>query len=233
MANENIKNHQLCFIITGGSIEEEQLLNFLKRYEQTTPYIIGVDNGCQILMDLQIPIHLAVGDFDTISPKSIEYLDDGEHEIIRLNPMKDLTDTHYALEKCHELGFSRVFIFGGTGTRLDHSLANILTAFQYEDMFVTYINKTNIVDICHGNQVYKSEFRNEYDPKMRDIFGFNYISLLPVIPTFIQETKGLKYGINNKTLQVFDSLAISNEIEKTSLEIIIGEGKLLIIYSRD
>ncbi len=39
--------------------------------------------------------------------------------------MKDLTDTEIAMNLAIELGAERIFILGGTGTRLDHVVANI------------------------------------------------------------------------------------------------------------
>ena len=45
--------------------------------------------------------------------------------IREFNPVKDATDTEIALRLAIELRVQKLWIFGATGTRLDHVLSNI------------------------------------------------------------------------------------------------------------
>lgn len=231
MSDSNQFDQRLCIVVTGGSIDREQLKKHLlihrdKSTKNNPPYIIGVDNGCQILIDLQIPFDLAVGDFDTLHESSLLGMETGGQGIIKLNPMKDLTDSHYAMEKAVDMGFKKIIIYGGTGTRLDHSLANLMTAFSYPQVKICFVNRTNLVEVCHGNKKYSKNDDITVD-------DYKYISLIPVEPVIVSETFGLKYNICNQLLKVYDSLGVSNEIIDESFWISLEKGKLFVIYSRD
>jgi thiamine pyrophosphokinase len=144
--------------------------------------------------------------------------------------MKDVTDTHYALSEACELGYGQIIVFGGTGSRLDHTLANMMVAFNYEGHNMTFIQEHNIVDVCHGQRQYVGPC--EQIRKL--IIGeYQYLSLIPVESTYIASTTGLKYPIRNQWLKVYDSLGVSNELCDHDYQIEVGDGKLLIVYSRD
>lgn len=111
-------------IISGGSLNPDFALAFLRKEEPEI--LIGADRGICFLRDKGIrPTHI-VGDFDSASGDALEYFRRfPEIPIRKFNPVKDLTDTEIAMNLAIELGAERIFILGGTGTRLDHVVANI------------------------------------------------------------------------------------------------------------
>ena len=111
-------------IISGGSLNPDFALAFLRKEEPEI--LIGADRGICFLRDKGIrPTHI-VGDFDSASGDALEYFSRfPEIPIRKFNPVKDLTDTEIAMNLAIELGAERIFILGGTGTRLDHVVANI------------------------------------------------------------------------------------------------------------
>lgn len=111
-------------IISGGSLNPDFALAFLRKEEPEI--LIGADRGICFLRDKGIrPTHI-VGDFDSASGDALEYFRRfPEIPIRKFNPVKDLTDTEIAMNLAIELGAEQIFILGGTGTRLDHVVANI------------------------------------------------------------------------------------------------------------
>ena len=111
-------------IISGGNISSDFALDFMEK--QNIDYIIAADRGLAFARRYGIRPDLIVGDFDSVSREIIEgYRREGKVPIRTYNPVKDDTDTQIALEKALEAGSSRIWILGGTGTRLDHVLGNI------------------------------------------------------------------------------------------------------------
>ena len=111
-------------IISGGSLDPDFALAFLR--EEKPELLIGADRGICFLKEKEIhPTHI-VGDFDSASGEALEYFKQFPEIPIRtFNPVKDFTDTAIAMEPAMEEGADRIYILGGTGTRLDHVVANI------------------------------------------------------------------------------------------------------------
>jgi len=225
-----------ALVITGGDVSSHQLRSFYECYNLTNDtseklFIIGVDGGCAYCKETGIPLDLILGDFDTLDSKTKLYYQRNNVKTIELDPIKDKTDTHAAFDYIKEKDFESVFIFGGTGTRLDHSLANLMISFSYcETIDFVFIDAHNYIKPVVGPATIKNDcFPNEFDE-------FKYLSILPIEETIVSATKGLKYNIQNKNLKPFDSLGISNEITadgKNDFEICIESGRCLVIKSRD
>ena len=84
--------------------------------------IIAADGGYKTVMSYNITPDIILGDFD-----SLGYVPEFSGKIIKHPVKKDDTDTLLAVKTGLELGFKRFIIYGGTGKRLDHTLANIST----------------------------------------------------------------------------------------------------------
>ncbi|MCR5451898.1 MAG: thiamine diphosphokinase, partial [Lachnospiraceae bacterium] len=112
-------------IVCGGIFDEDLARNLLT---EKNNFIIAADKGLSHLIRMGIRPHAVIGDFDSVSEMdkvAIEtYEKVGDATVIRLNPIKDATDTQAALELAMERK-GDIYILGGTGRRLDHSIANI------------------------------------------------------------------------------------------------------------
>lgn len=83
-------------IITGGTANQEFTKEYLKKY--SFDLIIAVDKGLEVLDNLNVKPNYIVGDFDSINKKVLEkYKNDDSIKIMTLNPEKDFTDTHVAI----------------------------------------------------------------------------------------------------------------------------------------
>lgn len=213
-------------LITGGNIDIQNLGDYIENSEVSK--IIAVDGGLSILDKMRILPDYIVGDFDTISEEILsKYLDNQDIEIIRLIPEKDFTDTHTALEKAIELKPDEIVIFGGVGTRMDHSISNIqlLQCALYKGIKAYILDNNNKIYLINGyTEIEKSK-----------TYG-NYISLIPLSEKVKGVTlKGFKYPLDNFDFDIRKSvtLGVSNEIVEDKAVIEIESGIFMVFESKD
>lgn len=213
-----------AIIVTGGRIDIEFVNSVLEQYSYD--YLIGVDRGIEFLKQAgKIPTHI-VGDFDSASNGTLRWFQEKkEIEIRTFLPEKDDTDTQIALNLAMELDCEKIYILGGTGTRIDHMLGNLyLLSIPFEKGISCYLmDAHNRIQLCgHSLKLKKSEQ-----------FG-KYVSLLPHSERVTGLTlKGFYYPLSNATLDNKTALGVSNEIVGEEAEIFLKTGELFVIESRD
>lgn len=209
-------------IVTGGQVDRLFLKNTIEKNNYSK--IIGVDKGAQYLYNIGIIPDLLIGDFDSSNKQCLEYYESKNIKIIKYSSDKDMTDTELAINHSINNNENNITIVGGFGNRIDHTLANILILEKYiKDASIKLIDKNNLIRILNGNNEMKIKKSN-----------YDYISLISISNKVEGlTTKGLKYELNNKTLDRFTSLGVSNEIEKEYCNIEINKGTLAIIQSLD
>lgn len=213
-------------IVTGGTVNDEFLTELIFKTEFTS--IIAVDGGLKVLYRNNLKPDAIVGDFDTIEPEILsKYKYSPTTEVVSLNPEKDYTDTQSALEYALKSKPDEIFIIGGIGSRIDHSLANIaiLEVAMEANVRAFIVNENNKIRMICGNVMIDK----------KDLYG-PYISLLPFGGEAKGVTlKGFKYNLDNfdfVTSKVA-SLGISNEMVEDKAFINIQNGRMLLIEARD
>ena len=211
-------------IISGGSLDPDFALAFLR--EEKPELLIGADRGICFLKEKGIhPTHI-VGDFDSASGDALEYFKQfSEIPIRTFNPVKDFTDTAIAMELAMEEGADRIYILGGTGTRLDHVVANIKLLShalerKKECILMDAHNRIRLID-----QPLTIEKKKQYG---------KYVSLF----AFGGQVKGLTlrgffYPLTEYDMEAENPLGVSNEITAENGEISFSSGKLLVMESKD
>jgi thiamine pyrophosphokinase len=209
-----------ALMISGGVTSSEMIQTVYKDYNPNM--VVAIDGGCKSALNASVPLDLAYGDFDTLEEDNFSKLEPLNIEVIRLSPIKNVTDTHGALLELQTRGVKEVVILGATGTRMDHTLANLMLSFSFLDTIkIIYIDANNHIQAFSGPTTIQGS-KGEY----------KYLSILPITNIHIQSTTGLKYPIQNKTLTPYSSLGISNEIT-TPYQITLTQGNLLLIQSKD
>jgi thiamine pyrophosphokinase len=103
----------ICYIVGAGPC---QRLDFSTSEKD---YVIAADGGFRHLEAAGIRPDLVVGDFDTMGRVP-------DHDnVVRLQIMKDVTDTFAAMEKGISLGYEEFRLYGCLGGKLEHTLANL------------------------------------------------------------------------------------------------------------
>ncbi|WP_018755641.1 thiamine diphosphokinase [Paenibacillus terrigena] len=215
-------DHQSRIIIFSGGELTPTALNDIKPGD----FIIGVDRGSAFLMEHQIPMHIAVGDFDSVTKEVKDQIALCSERFIDCDPIyKDLTDTEMALELALEQNPSEIVIHGALGTRIDHSLSNIhlLRRTLEAGVHCTLIDPHNEICIMDASRPYHVKKTS-----------FTYVSLLPLSLQVTGVTlEGFRYPLHQATLTIGKSLSVSNELEKELGTITITDGLLLVMLTRD
>ena len=221
-------------IVTGGSIDLPFAKTFLDKH--SFDRIIAADAGLAACDSLGIRPTDILGDFDSL--KNLELRERYRQEGIPVREFptrKDFTDTHLAVEYAIDLWKEKysgehsgegVWILGGSGTRMDHTLANIGMLVRMADLQIP----CKMVDSHNEMELLKGPMEKKYqkDPSVK------YFSLL----AFSNEVKGIdligfSYPLEKATLHAFISMGISNEIEEEYGIVRFEEGYLLLVRSRD
>lgn len=218
-------------LITGGKVN----MDFAEEYTASQEYdtVVCADSGLNTAYRLGMPVHYFMGDFDSVSPEILKAYREGkvegsEHcEWVRYPKEKDYVDTQLVLEWILEKGADEITFLGATGGRLDHFLANInILMLALKQKVPAYI-----VDSRNRIRLTDSTLSIE----RQDMYG-KYLSLLPLTSTVTGVTlRGLKYLIEDYTLEVGIARAISNEMDETSdkAEILLRTGVLIVVESKD
>ncbi|MBP1999815.1 thiamine pyrophosphokinase [Paenibacillus shirakamiensis] len=210
---------QRAVIFAGGQTELSSLQLIHKQ-----DYIIGADRGALFLILHGVQPHLSVGDFDSINEAEFEMVKQHSGQVISCDAYdKNLTDMELALELAINKGVQDVLMFGATGSRLDHTLANI------QMLNHAMPNHVNISIIDANNYITLTDCSYRVEDK-----GYTYVSLLPMTSNVTGiNIEGFLYPLVNATLTQGQSLGISNKLVGPFGQIYIKSGKLLIIQSRD
>ncbi|MEG0763633.1 MAG: thiamine diphosphokinase, partial [Oscillospiraceae bacterium] len=115
----------------------------MREYFRDDDYIIAVDAGYENARKLCVTPDICIGDFDSMDEPT------GNIETIRLPKEKNETDTYAAAQIAVKKGCKEVFILGGLGGRLDHSIANMQTLVYLEKNGIraTLANETNEITV--------------------------------------------------------------------------------------
>ena len=211
-------------IVSGGSIDDVFARKFIQDIGPS--YIIGVDKGLEFLNRNQIePTHI-VGDFDSVKAEIIaQYKKNGSIPIHELHPVKDASDTEFALQLALELGVERLWILGATGSRLDHVMANIQILKIAMDAGV----KTWLVDSNNQISLWEKEIRIQKE----NCFG-TYFSLFPLGSEVNRVSiVGAKYPLTEYHMTNDESRCVSNELKDEEVIITFPEGIVVLMETRD
>jgi thiamine pyrophosphokinase len=210
-----------ALIVSGGNeLNEDKLISL---YEQND-IIVAADAGVEQLIKVdKLPDYL-VGDLDSISEKSILYLESKGVTTIVYPKEKDKSDTEIALELILSQNPNNITFVSAIGSRLDHSLANIFLLKKLSDLNIDsqIIDNNNIIKILRPEQmVIKDE-------------SFDYISLIPIcLEGIVVTLNGFHYDLIKEHIKFGSSYGISNELDRGEGHIIKHSGEGLLILSKD
>ncbi len=221
-------------VVAGGNYDEDLVRSLINDTEEDV-YLIGADRGALSLILSGYKIDIAVGDFDSVTDEERETINTYSREVISLKPEKDATDMECAvknaIDKCRrsEDHFNYIYLFAATGTRMDHTLANIEMLF-----FIKSYSRNIKTLIIDGHNRIRLLDNNEYHVFYKDQLIGKYVSFLPFGEDVDHLTlKGFKYEVKNTILCLGTSRGVSNEVKDDVMSVFFETGSLLMIESRD
>lgn len=217
-----------CLIIAGGEWNQEFASCYIKKkYGFRQPELVIVaDSGLKAARQLRLQPDILLGDYDSVALDLLEQYEEDERLVSMQYPSeKDYTDSHLAIVTAMEQGATEICILGATGTRMDHSLANIglLKLCMEAGVRAELVDAHNRIRMMKHREILRKE----------EQFG-DYVSLLPFTERVTGITlQGFKYPLQEAVFELGISRGVSNEILGEQAEIQIRTGILLIIESRD
>lgn len=196
-----------CYIVGAGECEK---VDIKKTGEDL---IIAADGGLRYLQSANINPDIIIGDFDSLGTTPCA------ENVIKLNPVKDITDMNAAVEIGLQKGFDDFVLFGATGGRIDHSLANIqlLASLSKRGIKASLKNgETLITAVTDGIICFDSSNKGYVS-----VFAHSDICDNVCI-------RGLKYNVENALLKNDFALGVSNEFVGTESVISVEKGTLII-----
>lgn len=201
----------------------------LHTYKESTDIWVGVDRGVLVLLEHDIVPNLALGDFDSVTNVELEMIQEKLPEISLFPSEKDETDLELAIDWAILQKPSNIYIFGATGGRVDHFLANI--QLLQKERILQCGKETNLYLIDDKNSLIVKTPGNypiEVDPSKQ------YVSLLSVTEEVCGITlTGFKYPLHQATLTRGSTLCISNELISECGNVSFEKGILIIVRSND
>ena len=199
----------VCYIAGAGECKEISII------KETDDIVIAADAVIKHLEKANITPDCIIGDFDSLGAKP-----EGKN-VIALKPEKDVTDMHAAVEIGIEKGFSRFVIYGATGGRLDHTLANIQLLASLAERGIKAVIKdgeTEIIALCNSSVSFPEKNKG-------------YISVFAHSDVCKGVTiKGLKYELKNAELKNTFALGVSNEFIGKESVVSVEKGILILHY---
>ncbi|WP_353093925.1 thiamine diphosphokinase [Tissierella praeacuta] len=207
-------------IVSSGTITDySRLESIVKQVD----FIICADGGMNHLIKINRKPDLVIGDLDSINQISLEYIKDNDIPVKKYPSIKDATDTGLAMEYLIDKGCKEIVLMGVTGTRQDHTMANILLLNVLYDKGI----KGKIVD--DNNIIYLTDGHLEL-PRLEN----HYISIIPIVEEGINiSLNGFFYNLDNEFIKFGSTYGISNEIVDSVGIIKIHNGRALVFVSKD
>lgn len=175
-------------------------------------YIIAVDQAVLDLYKQRISIDLAVGDFDSLQNHGIL----SQLHVVKLNPVKDVTDTHQALVEAAKINPDELYLIGGIGgPRIEHFMIHTMFFNEFPNLIIKDENSTLYL----------------LDKGVHEIKTNDYVTLI-AYPKANISLMGFKYNLTEYMLSTYDPLCISNEVLEHKAFIDVHEGKVLIVISK-
>ncbi len=202
----------ICYIIGAGEMREQLPVPC------EGDYVIACDGGFKYCEEAGLKVNMIVGDFDSLGFLPV-------HEnVVQLNPIKDETDTSWAIGEGIKRGYKEFVIYGGTGGRLSHTVANIQLL-------------TNIAALgCKAVLVRKDArylvIRNDEIRFPADMEGYLSVFCLGDKAEGVQE-EGLKYTLKDAVLTKENPVGVSNEFIGKESRVAVENGTLLVIWEKN
>ncbi len=207
--------------------------------------VIAVDLGARHALSWGWPVHLVMGDLDSLPHEDAMRLAAEGMPMIIAPAAKDETDLELGLAQALAEGAQEIIICAALGGRTDHLLANILLLTRPDlagPRRVTIVDGRQTVlllhgddagdDAAHARDATQGEIRPPVCAALSGQPG-DLLSLLPVGGDAVGvTTEGLLYPLHNERLLLARARGVSNEFVSAAARVWVRQGSLLIVHTR-
>lgn len=208
----------IALIIGNGSDIDKKYIDDFK-----IDYVICADGGLEKVKNLNLRPNLILGDFDSVDSSVLESYKLLNIETVTFPSEKDYTDMELAIEYAINKGYKDIILTGASGTRLDHTVANMLLIEKYyiKDIKIKIIDNNNLIQMVNDNMIIP--VRKNY-----------FVSIIPLSENIEGLTlEGFKYPLNNINVERGSTLCVSNEVTESFGVVKLKKGNALLFISRD
>ncbi|WP_296645198.1 thiamine diphosphokinase [Romboutsia sp. 13368] len=209
---------KICIILNGEIKDYKYIKSIICK--NNYDYIICSDGGANHTYKMNIVPDYIIGDLDSIEENIIKYYKSKNVKFDKFPTKKDETDTELSIWLANKLNAKKVDLIGALGGRIDHTIANINLLY--------YIRNKNIIPkiISEKEEVYIAiDEEIIIDGNKGDT-----ISIIPIKGDAKGITlKNLEYPLENGIMDFSRPLGISNIMTKSSCNIKVNEGSIIII----
>jgi thiamine pyrophosphokinase len=189
-------------IVANGEFPKHSIpLNKLK--EART--IIACDGASDMLLNKDYSFDLVIGDLDSISKKTLKLF---KNKIIKVTDQSN-NDLRKAIEYAKSQGIKSISIIGATGKREDHSIGNIFSLLNYENLNLKIYTDTGVFSII-------DKYKKITSYKGQQVSLFTYDRTIKVKSGYLKYNfkddiiSSLYYGTLNESCDDFFTINISH-----------------------
>lgn len=211
----NLNHSQHWLLITNSTpLSKSKLLPLAKHKK-----IMALDGAYEHMARLNLHIDILLGDFDSIHPETLALAHKKNTQIVH-TPNQNRTDLEKGIAYLDQLEAKTITLCAATGKRLQHTLYNLrlLKKFYRTNRLMTLLTHNETIHYIENNSI--------------DIYGSlgDSVGILG-FPEAAITTNGLKYEVENYSLQFELTASISNELTQPQATIHV-EGAALVIHER-
>lgn len=209
---------EMVLVVTGGDPVDPAHLADLPPWTR----VVAADSGIEQAQRLGLGIDVAIGDFDSVTPRALDAARRAGAVVERHPATKDASDLELALDRAMSLrepSPTRIHVLGGHGSRLDHLLANalVLARDAYAAVALTAQMGPGRVTVIRRSGVVHGPIGD-------------LVTLLPVGgPAQRVTTSGLLYPLTCEDLDPGTTRGVSNELVAETARIAVHGGVLVAI----
>jgi len=203
----------VCFILGAGEVDPELTLSL-----RPDDLLIAADGGFRTVERMGLVPHLVIGDFDSLGNRP------NHPNTVVLPTVKDETDMCAAIQMGRERGYTRFALYGGSGGRLAHTLANLqlLDGLAQEGCRGFLVGEGTVSTAVHNGELSFPAHMSGYLSVFCTSGRAEGVNL-----------SGLKYEVSDETLTGSFPLGVSNEFVGDLAQVSVDNGTLLVLWQAD
>lgn len=205
-------------VIGGGEIPDRATLVWLAAAGYDC--LVAADGGADSARRLGLRPARIIGDFDSVTPETLEYFRAEGCAVKHLARQSD-TDIEKCLAELYADGYARIALTGVFGDRLDHSLSNLAIALRWsEKVELVLVAGRSVLEVVAGTVRFPAT-----PGAVISLYGFS--------GTLRVTTDGFGYPLANEPLVFGERESTSNVAAAAEVGLAVSGGRLFVVRDID